>query len=106
MRSYKLRGAYHKISSLSENERKLGVVCASAGNHAQGSFACRKLNIKAVIYMPITTPAQKIKQVKLFGKENVEVVLKGDTFDDAYNEALLFSNENKAVLYIRLMMNG
>ena len=56
--------------------------------------------------MPITTPAQKIKQVKLFGKENVEVVLKGDTFDDAYNEALLFSNENKAVLYIRLMMNG
>ena len=98
VRSYKLRGAYHKISSLSENDRKLGVVCASAGNHAQGvAFACRKLNIKAVIYMPITTPAQKIKQVKLFGKENVEVVLKGDTFDDAYNEALLFSNENKAV---------
>ena len=98
VRSYKLRGAYHKISSLSENDRKLGVVCASAGNHAQGvAFACRKLNIKAVIYMPITTPAQKIKQVKLFGKENVEVVLKGDTFDDAYNEAMLFSNENKAV---------
>ena len=49
--------------------------------------------------MPVTTPAQKIKQVKLFGKENVEVVLKGDTFDDAYNEALLFSNENKAVFF-------
>jgi len=98
VRSYKLRGAYHKISSLSENDIKLGVVCASAGNHAQGvAFACRKLNIKAVIYMPITTPAQKIKQVKLFGKENVEVVLKGDTFDDAYNEALLFSQKNKAV---------
>ena len=62
VRSYKLRGAYHKISSLSENERKLGVVCASAGNHAQGvAFACRKLNIKAIIYMPITTPAQKTK---------------------------------------------
>lgn len=98
VRSYKLRGAYHKISSLSKNEIKLGVVCASAGNHAQGvAFACKKLNIKAVVYMPITTPAQKIKQVKLFGKENVEVVLKGDTFDDAYNEALYFSQKNKAV---------
>lgn len=98
VRSYKLRGAYHKISSLSEEDIYSGVVCASAGNHAQGvAFACRKLNIKAVIYMPITTPAQKIKQVKLFGKENVEVVLKGDTFDDAYDEALLFSQKNKVV---------
>ena len=98
VRSYKLRGAYHKISSLSEHDIKIEVVCASACNHAQGvAFACKKLNIKAVIYMPITTPAQKIKQVKLFGKENVEVVLKGDTFDDAYNEALVFSKKNKAV---------
>ena len=98
VRSYKLRGAYHKISSLTNNEKQSGVVCASAGNHAQGvAFACRKLNIKAVIFMPVTTPAQKIKQVKLFGKENVEVVLKGDTFDDAYSEAMFFSKESKAV---------
>lgn len=98
VRSYKLRGAYHKISSLSENDAKSGVVCASAGNHAQGvAFACRKLNINAVIYMPVTTPAQKIKQVKLFGKEHIEVVLKGDTFDDAYNEALQYSQTKNAV---------
>jgi threonine dehydratase len=98
VRSYKLRGAYNKISMLSTDEKHSGVVCASAGNHAQGvAFACRKLNIKAVIYMPVTTPAQKIKQVKLFGKENVEVVLKGDTFDDAYHDAVLFSQENKAI---------
>lgn len=98
VRSYKLRGAYHKISSLSEKDIKLGVVCASAGNHAQGvAFACKKLDIKAVIYMPNTTPAQKIKQVKLFGKENVKVVLRGDSFDDAYKEALLYSEKNQAV---------
>ena len=98
VRSYKLRGAYHKISSLSENDAKSGVVCASAGNHAQGvAFACRKLNINAVIYMPVTTPAQKIKQVKLFGKEHIEVVLKGDTFDDAYNEALQYSQTKNAI---------
>ena len=72
VRSYKLRGAYNKISMLSTDEKHSGVVCASAGNHAQGvAFACRKLNVKAVIYMPVTTPAQKIKQVKLFGKENL-----------------------------------
>lgn len=98
VRSYKLRGAYNKISMLSTDEKHSGVVCASAGNHAQGvAFACRKLNVKAVIYMPVTTPAQKIKQVKLFGKENVEVVLKGDTFDDAYHDAVLFCQKNKAI---------
>ena len=98
VRSYKLRGAYHKVSSLSKKNLELGVVCASAGNHAQGvAFACKKLNIKAMIYMPTTTPEQKIKQVKLFGQENVEIVLKGDTFDDAYKEALNFSEKRKAV---------
>jgi threonine dehydratase len=98
VRSYKLRGAYNKISSLSNEEQKRGVVCASAGNHAQGvAYSCRKLNIKGTIYMPSTTPSQKISQVKLFGKENVEVVLTGDTFDDAYKAALTFCNENNAV---------
>jgi threonine dehydratase len=89
VRSYKLRGAYNKIAHLSAEELKNGVVCASAGNHAQGvAYSCRKLGIKGKIYMPTTTPQQKIKQVKMFGKEFVEVVLSGDTFDDAQNSAL------------------
>jgi threonine dehydratase len=89
VRSYKLRGAYNKISTLEASQLLNGVVCASAGNHAQGvAFSCKSLAIKGRIYMPITTPKQKINQVKMFGGEFVEVVLKGDTFDDAYTEAL------------------
>ena len=89
VRSYKLRGAYNKIAHLSAEELKNGVVCASAGNHAQGvAYSCRKLGIKGKIYMPTTTPQQKIKQVKMFGKEFVEIVLSGDTFDDAQNSAM------------------
>lgn len=89
VRSYKLRGAYNKIAHLSVEELKNGVVCASAGNHAQGvAYSCQKLGIKGKIYMPTTTPQQKIKQVKMFGKEFVEVILSGDTFDDAQNSAL------------------
>ncbi|SHE79217.1 L-threonine ammonia-lyase [Mariniphaga anaerophila] len=84
VRSYKIRGAFNKIAQLSETELQKGVVCASAGNHAQGvAFSCRKLNIKGKIYMPATTPRQKITQVEMFGKENVEVVLTGDTYDAA-----------------------
>jgi len=84
VRSYKLRGAYNKIAHLTPDELKNGVVCASAGNHAQGvAYSCQKLGIKGKIYMPTTTPQQKIKQVKMFGKEFVEVILSGDTFDDA-----------------------
>lgn len=89
VRSYKLRGAYNKIVHLTADELKNGVVCASAGNHAQGvAYSCRKLGIKGKIYMPTTTPQQKIKQVKMFGKEFVEIVLSGDTFDDAQNSAV------------------
>ena len=70
VRSYKLRGAYNKMAQLSNKELEKGVVCASAGNHAQGvAYSCNKLQIKALIYMPVTTPRQKISQVKLFGKE-------------------------------------
>lgn len=84
VRSYKLRGAYNKIVHLTPDELKNGLVCASAGNHAQGvAYSCQKLGIKGKIYMPTTTPLQKIKQVKMFGKEFVEVILAGDTFDDA-----------------------
>lgn len=98
VRSYKLRGAYNKIVSLSEEEKSKGVVCASAGNHAQGvAYACNKLDIKATIFMPVTTPSQKIKQVKLFGKDKVEVVLIGDTFDEASIEANEFCIEIEAV---------
>jgi len=97
IRSYKLRGAYNKIASLENAEQAKGVVSASAGNHAQGvAYTCNKLGIKATIFMPVTTPLQKIKQVKLFGKQWVDVVLKGDTFDESYAEALLFSQAAEA----------
>jgi len=95
VRSYKLRGAFNKIASLSAEQRLNGVVCASAGNHAQGvAYSCRKLGLKGTIFMPVTTPGQKVNQVKLFGKEQVEVVLVGDTFDDAQKAALTFCEAN------------
>lgn len=88
VRSYKLRGAYNRISQLGAQERAEGVVCASAGNHAQGvAYACAQLGIEGRIYMPHTTPRQKIQKVRMFGQDRVEVVLIGDTFDDAYEAA-------------------
>ncbi|MGB1369815.1 MAG: threonine ammonia-lyase IlvA [Flavobacteriaceae bacterium] len=89
VRSYKIRGAYNKISSLTKEETKNGIVCASAGNHAQGvALSCQILKIKGKIFMPAPTPNQKVEQVKMFGKEFVEVVLVGDTFDDSYHKAI------------------
>lgn len=97
VRSYKLRGAYNKIASLSTEEQQKGVVCASAGNHAQGvAYACNLLNIQATIFMPVTTPQQKIKQVNLFGKGKAEIVLKGDTFDEAFHQASQYCEMKKA----------
>ncbi|GAB3966337.1 threonine ammonia-lyase IlvA [Spirosoma terrae] len=91
VRSYKIRGAYNKMASLSPEALANGVVCASAGNHAQGlAYACRKMAVRGTIFMPTTTPNQKVKQVKLFGKEYVEVVLVGDTYDDAFYAAMEF----------------
>tara|TARA_R110002020_G_scaffold454448_6_gene670142 strand:+ start:62577 stop:63842 length:1266 start_codon:yes stop_codon:yes gene_type:complete len=88
VRSYKIRGAFNMINSLSEEDRQKGIVCASAGNHAQGvAFACAKLHILGTIYMPAPTPKQKIEQVNMFGEDYVEIVLTGDTFDDAYKAA-------------------
>ena len=88
VRSYKIRGAYNKMSTLTPQEKAQGVVCASAGNHAQGvAYSCNLLQIQGKIYMPKTTPKQKVKQVQLFGKSFVEIVLIGDTFDDAYAKA-------------------
>lgn len=98
VRSYKLRGAYNKISSLTAEQQKQGIVCASAGNHAQGvAYACRNLKIKGVIFMPNTTPTQKVNQVKYFGKENVEVILTGDSFDDASKSAFEYCELHDSV---------
>jgi threonine dehydratase len=83
VRSYKLRGAYNLMSSLSKDELERGVVCASAGNHAQGfAFSCKKLSAKGVVFMPTITPKQKVKQTQMHGDGNVEIKLVGDTFDD------------------------
>tara|TARA_R110000868_G_scaffold145181_2_gene365149 strand:- start:52917 stop:54167 length:1251 start_codon:yes stop_codon:yes gene_type:complete len=98
VRSYKIRGAYNKISSLTALERQKGVVCASAGNHAQGvAFACNHLAIKGTIYMPSVTPKQKVEQTQLFGGDWVTIVLEGDTFDDAYNASITYCNEQDKV---------
>ena len=95
VRSYKIRGAYNKIRSLSEDALKNGIVCASAGNHAQGvAFSCNKLKIMGSIFMPVTTPKQKIEQVRMFGKEFIEIVLTGDTFDAANSAAIEYANES------------
>ena len=84
VRSYKIRGAFNKLASLSKGELERGVVCASAGNHAQGvAFACSHLKVKGTIFMPTVTPNQKIDQTRMFGGQWVEVVLEGDTFDDS-----------------------
>ena len=89
VRSYKIRGAYHKIASLTASEQQKGIVCASAGNHAQGvALSCKLLKIDGVIYMPATTPQQKIEQVRMFGGTFITVKLEGDTFDDAFELAL------------------
>ena len=95
VRSYKIRGAYNKIRSLEPESLEKGIVCASAGNHAQGvAFSCNKLHIMGSIFMPVTTPKQKIEQVRMFGKEFIEIVLTGDTFDAANAAAIAYATEN------------
>ncbi len=98
IRSYKIRGAYHKIKSLSHIELKKGIVCASAGNHAQGvAYSCNILQLPGKIYMPSTTPKQKVERVKMFGKEHVKIVLIGDTFDAVSYEAMRDCKKNKKI---------
>ena len=97
VRSYKIRGAYNKIQGLSEKELKNGIVCASAGNHAQGvAYACQKLQVHGTIFMPVTTPHQKIDQVKMFGESFVDVRLYGDSFDDSQKAASEFCLQNSS----------
>ncbi len=95
VRSYKLRGAYNMISSLDRIVLNKGVVCASAGNHAQGfAYSCNELGVKGVVFMPKITPKQKIKQTKMFGNGYIEIVLTGDTFDDCAQAAIQYTEEN------------
>lgn len=99
VRSYKIRGAYNFISHLSEEDRRRGVACSSAGNHAQGvALACFLLGIKGSIFMPTTTPKQKIRAVERIGKGQVEIILSGDTYDDAKMAAIKYAGEHGLIL--------
>lgn len=98
VRSYKLRGAYNKIKTLfNEGKVSQGIVCASAGNHAQGvAFSCKQLQIKGTIFMPVTTPKQKLEQVEMFGGNYAEIRLVGDTFDASKTAAFAFAETSGA----------
>ena len=94
VRSYKIRGAFNMMSTLSREQLQKGVVCASAGNHAQGfAYSCKKLNVKGVVFMPIITPKQKISQTKMFGEDFIEIKLVGDTYDDCAVAAKEFTHK-------------
>ncbi|MET3292612.1 UNVERIFIED_CONTAM: threonine dehydratase [Brevibacillus sp. OAP136] len=96
VRSFKIRGAYNLIQGLTQVERERGVVCASAGNHAQGvALSCKLLKIYGKIFMPTTTPRQKITQVNRYGGPFVEVILTGDTFDDSFKRAKSYCDEHE-----------
>ncbi len=96
VRSYKIRGAYNMISQLPQQQLVNGVVCASAGNHAQGfAYSCKILNIKGVVFMPGITPKQKISQTKMWGEGSIEIKLVGDTYDDCAIAAVQYTNEHK-----------
>ena len=88
VRSYKLRGAYNMMSSLSDKTLSKGVVCASAGNHAQGfAYSCSRLKCKGVIFMPVITPNQKVAQTKMFGEDQIQIILTGDNYSECSLEA-------------------
>ena len=89
VRSFKIRGAFNKISSLTKSQSINGLVCASAGNHAQGfAVSCTNFGYKGRVYMPKSTPNQKIEKVRKFGKNNIEIILFGENFSQAYEMAL------------------
>ena len=98
VRSYKIRGAYNMMANLDETQLKQGVVCASAGNHAQGfAYSCKQLACRGVVFMPVITPNQKISQTKMFGEDFIEIKLVGDTYDDCSIAAKKFTEENKMI---------
>lgn len=95
VRSYKLRGAYNMMKSLGRKELEKGLVCASAGNHAQGfAFSCKMLKVKGVVFMPVITPKQKVSHTKMFGDGFIEVRLVGDTYDECAQAAKDYTHEN------------
>jgi len=100
VRSYKIRGAFNFVSAkLAEMSTDCAFVCASAGNHAQGlAFVCRHFGRKAVIFMPVTTPQQKIDKTRAFGQHHVEIRLVGDTFDQCYAAARQFVAQGGGVM--------
>ena len=94
VRSFKIRGAFNKINNLNKSDKSHGVVCASAGNHAQGvALSCSYLNISSDIFIPVSTPAQKVNRIKSFGNGNCNVHLFGDSFDECLKESLKFSSD-------------
>jgi threonine dehydratase len=89
VRSYKIRGAYNHISQMTPEQRKAGVVCASAGNHGQGvALACATLGVHGAVYVPSTTPRQKRERIVALGNGAIELVVVGDTYDDSYRHAV------------------
>ena len=89
VRSYKLRGAYNFIASLTDADRAQGVVCASAGNHGQGvAYTCRRLGVTCRVVLPRTTPRQKLEQIRALGGPSTEIVVEGHTYDDAHEAAV------------------
>ena len=96
VRSYKIRGAYNMMSRIPEEILQKGVVCASAGNHAQGfAYSCKKLNVKGVVFMPIITPKQKVDQTRMFGENFVEIKLIGDSFDECAVAAKKYTSDHQ-----------
>ncbi|HVY74080.1 MAG TPA: threonine ammonia-lyase [Puia sp.] len=96
VRSYKIRGAYNMMSRLTDEQVRNGVVCASAGNHAQGfAYSCRMLNLKGVVFMPTITPRQKIDQTRMFGERFIEICLTGDNFDDCAKAAREYTKSHQ-----------
>jgi len=96
VRSYKIRGAFNKIDSLTNDEKKNGIVTCSAGNHAQGvAYTCQKLGINGDIFMPKITTKQKINKVEKFGGKYVKIFLEGNNFDESFDISKRYSLENK-----------
>lgn len=101
VRSFKIRGALNKINTLTESQIKKGLVCASAGNHAQGfAYTCNKLKLNGDIFVPNNTPLQKINRIKYFGGNNINIHIDGDTFNQTLNKSLEYSsNNNKSFIH-------
>jgi len=99
VRSYKIRGAFNAIrKSLESNPARTRFVCASAGNHAQGvAYVCKHFNVQGVVFMPITTPQQKVDKTRAFGGDNIEIRMVGDYFDDTLHAANAFCQAENAV---------